>query len=94
MKKFVSSAGLHAAEPNLEPHEEEQRFEDQRRRADDERALRARERFEMMFQLEIQNARRQAGLCIMCGSRLNWSARLFRAAQHETCRRSCDGKKS
>ena len=66
--------------------DEEKELGEQRRQAGSERALRAREHFEMIRQLEIQDARKAAGLCIQCGGALSRIDRLFHAIQHRTCK--------
>ena len=84
MRKVESTAGLDAVEPP--GHNEEKELDRQRREAGKDQALRAREQFEMMRQLEIQEARKVAGLCIQCGDRLGRIDRLFHAVQHRTCK--------
>ena len=84
MRKVESTAELDADAPR--GRNEEKELDDQRREAGKEQALRAREQFEMIRQLEIQEARKAAGLCIQCGSRLSRIDRLFHAVQHRTCK--------
>ena len=71
---------------NDDPSKEDKVIEDQRRRAAEEKAQRAKERMELVRQLEIQNSRRAVGLCTLCGRRMVSIARFFGSLKHRTCK--------
>ena len=50
-----------------------------------ERAQRAREQFEQEYENRIQQERRAAGCCEMCGQPLTRLDRLRRASRHRRC---------
>ena len=50
-----------------------------------ERAQRAREQFEQEYENRIQQERRAAGCCEMCGQSLTRLDRLRRASRHRRC---------
>jgi hypothetical protein len=64
--------------------EEQTLLDEQRRLAEEDLARRARERLEMMRQVEIQATRKAAGLCVFCGGCLSRVARLF-GSRHRRC---------
>jgi hypothetical protein len=73
-------------EKNDDREREDSLIGEQRRQAAEEKARRAREQMELLRQLEIQNSRRAAGLCIWCGHPLASIARLFRSVKHPNCK--------
>ena len=66
--------------------DEEKMLAELRRQAGNEKARRAREQFERSRQREIENIRKAAGLCTMCGRSLNAIARILGARRHRSCR--------
>jgi hypothetical protein len=74
-----------ATAEDIAPEREEQLLSEQRRLAEEAKAARARERLEAIRQAEIQQTRKAAGLCILCGHRLSAAARLIRSSRHRGC---------
>lgn len=69
-----------------ERQEEDKRFADQERQADEERQQRAREKLESIRQADIQNARQAAGQCVLCGQTLGMITRILRKDRHKGCK--------
>jgi len=82
----VTAAPFKTQEWGPEPQDEEKFIAEQERLAQEEKAQRAREELEMARQLQIQETRAAAGLCIMCGQPRSQLDRLAGWAAHRRCK--------
>jgi hypothetical protein len=82
----VTAAPSKTQEWGPEQQDEEKFIAEQERLAQEEKAQRAREELEMARQLQIQEARAAAGLCIMCGQQRSQLDRLAGRAAHRRCK--------
>jgi hypothetical protein len=77
-------------ERGSEPQDEASFIAEQQQLANQEKARRARDQLELVRQRQIQEARRAAGLCIMCGRQRSLIDRLARRTAHRRCKAFID----